>query len=63
MVIIFVFWNISLKVCNNAFIMPSFEKKSSISTQCLKKTILLSLKMYFCTTLVVVKPKFSIQSL
>ena len=36
MVLIFVFWNISFKACNNACIMPSFGKKtfSSIFTQC-----------------------------
>ena len=36
MVIIFVFWNISFKVCNNSCIMPRFGKKSfsSIFTQC-----------------------------
>ena len=28
MVLIFVFWNFSFKVCNNACIMPSFGKKN-----------------------------------
>ena len=35
---IFVFWNFSFKVCNNACIMPRFGKNafSSIFTQCFK---------------------------
>ena len=38
MVPIFLFWNISLKFCNNACIMPRFGKEAifSIFTECFK---------------------------
>ena len=62
MVLIFLFWDILLKVCNNACIMPSLGKKSFSSifySVFLKSMILLILEIIFCTIVVVIKPEFS----
>ena len=66
MVHIFVFWNISFKVCNNACIMPRFGKNHFhqflLSVFKMNDTINFE-DNFVCTLLVVIKPEFSIQSL
>ena len=64
MLLIFVFWNISVKVCNNACIMPRFgENNFDQSLLCIFKwMILIILLVTFCKFLVNIKPEFAIQS-
>ena len=67
MVIIFVFWNISFKVCNNACIMPKFGKNSFfinflLSVFKMNDTFNIENDV-FCTTLFVIEPEIYIQSL
>ena len=65
MVLKFLFWNISFKVCSNACNMPSFGKKifSSICTQFRKINDTDNIDNSFCTILLLLKPEFVIQSL
>ena len=64
MVLIFVCWNISFEVCNNACIMPSFGKNNFhqflLSVFKMNDTVNFEDNI-FCTILVVIKPGFSIQ--
>ena len=63
--VLFVFWNILFKVCNNACIMPRFGKKyfHPFLLSVLKMNYTVNFDDNFFAFLVVLKPEFSIRSL